>query len=544
MQGVQGIQSERLDPEGSDTKVSGSVPTSEAGQESKCTTGDSRYRGVRQSKRKRRLVDIPVVRTSNSAVAGNSINSDVGTTGGSNRRVSTRTRFQNRVTNISSLGDIGGDGAKVYQSVCNMFSDTGGGEEEELDPISTYGALNGPWGQDWAASIEAENQALFDRDVFEVVDKPPGVHLLKSRYVHVIKKKLGKVDRRKSRLVALGCGQRAGMDFGETFAPVAKSTSIRLVFAFAQIFSLHMHQMDVDTAFLYAPLQEEIYMKPPIGMDIPPGTCLKLKKSLYGLKQAPTNFNNYIDKFIREMGFSRCVLDNCLYVMDMKYTKLVLAIYVDDIVLVSKDLELITEVKDAFKENFQMKDLGELRNYLGMRITREDDTLKVDQTEYARIVLKRFERLMSTREDKFRKSVPFYRDLKLTKKEKMSPSQRKYAKNFPYQEVVGSVLYLAIHTRPDIAYAVNMLCRFSAYPTYSACRAAVRLLHYIRSTVEYGIQYTGHELVLSGWTDSDWGGDIDTRRSTTGNVVTLAGGPISWISHLQKIVTTSSMEAE
>jgi len=189
-----------------------------------------------------------------------------------------------------------------------------------------------------------------------------------------------------------------------------------------------------------------------------------------------------------------------------------------------------------------MKDLGEIQLYLGMRITRENDVLKIDQMQYAKDVVKKFSRWMSSKNRK--KQVPFYRDLKLTKREVMTHGQIKYKNKFPYQEVMGSLLYLAIHTRPDIAYAVNTLCRFNSNPTFSACRAAVRLLQYVRATVDYGIQYSGHQLKTEAYSDSDWGGDLDTRKSTTGYTLRIANGPVSWSSKLQTTLASSSMEAE
>jgi hypothetical protein len=191
-----------------------------------------------------------------------------------------------------------------------------------------------------------------------------------------------------------------------------------------------------------------------------------------------------------------------------------------------------------------MKDLGELQTYLGMRITRTEDALVVDQTQYARDVVNRFSRLLNPQKDKFPKAVPFYRDMKLTKTERMSKGQVKYAKNFPFQEVMGSLLYLAINTRPDIAYAVSMLCRFNNNPTFSACRCAVRLLYYVRRTLDYGIKYSGDKLSPEAWSDSDFGGDLDTRRSRTGCMFRMANGPVSWNSTLQQTLASSSMEAE
>jgi hypothetical protein len=521
-----GISGDRLGLAGPVTESGREVPTS-THQESKYSTSEDESRVVKRSKRKRRKEDIPVVPTSSGCGEAVSISSDVGTAT-SNRRISLRNKRKNIVTNATSLGDIG-DTSTVCKDVCKMMSATVGDVEKEIDPSSTNEALAGSHRREWEESIDAENRALYDRQVFEVVRKPKGVHLLGSRYIHVIKRKLGEADRRKTRLVVLGCGQRRGIDYNETFAPVAKAASIRILFALAQVYKLHIHQMDVDTAFLYAPLEESIYMRPPVGMKgIPHDYCLRLKKSLYGLKQAPLNFNNHIDEFITDMGFKKCILDNCMYVMMLDTAKIVLALYVDDIILVGDDLTVIEDIKSEFKETFQMKDLGEMKNYLGMRITRSADSLVVDQTQYATDVVKRFSRLLSTKKDKYPKAVPFYRDLKLTRTERMSKGQMKYAKNFPFQEVMGSLLYLAINTRPDIAYAVSVLCRFNNNPTFSACRGAVRLLYYIRRTLDYGIQYSGDQLYPEGWSDSDFGGDLDTRRSRTGSMMCLANGPISW----------------
>jgi len=470
-----GIPSDGLDLEGSDDAELGGVSISSSNREYKCSTEKSKNREVRVSKRRRRKDDIPVVRASeeDTEVAGMGTN-EVETTGSSTRR-SERIRKPNIVTNVSVLGDV----AKAYKDVCGMFAETGGNATvEEGNPTSTREALEGPYKDEWMKSIQAKNAALYEREVFEVVRKPKGAHLLSSRYIHVIKRKLGQADRRKTRLVVLGCGQRPGIDFAKTFAPVAKAASIRILLALAQAYKLHIHQMDMDTAFFYAPLEEEIYMRPPVGMEV------------------------------------------------------------------GDDMELIEEIKTAFSSYFQMKDLGELQTYLGMRITRTEDALVVDQSQYARDVINRFARLLNPKTDKFPKAVPFYRDMKLTKTERMSKGQVKYAKNFPFQEVMGSLLYLAINTRPDIAYAVSMLCRFNNNPTFSACRCAVRLLYYVRRTLDYGIKYSGDKLSPEAWSDSDFGGDLDTRRSPTGCMFRMANGPVSWNFTLQQTLASSSMEAE
>ena len=142
----------------------------------------------------------------------------------------------------------------------------------------------------WVQSMKDEIKALKNRGVWRVVPTPQGVRLIKSKYVYRVKKDwTGKVIKRKSRLVVQGFSQREGVDYDETFAPVAKVTTFRLMLALSKVLNLEIHQLDVDSAFLYADLDEDVYVKPPPGMDVKSGYCLKLLKSLYGLKQAPRN---------------------------------------------------------------------------------------------------------------------------------------------------------------------------------------------------------------------------------------------------------------
>ena len=244
------------------------------------------------------------------------------------------------------------------------------------------------------------------------------------------------------------------------------------------------------------------------------------------------------------MGFKRCVSDHCLYVRRNGNDIILLVLYVDDIVIAGSDLEEVKMVKADFKRRFEMKDLGELHHYLGMTIVRNGrESIKIHQAEYAQSLVRKYRRYLKSAK-RHRATVPMTRDMKLTKDEDMTPKQRQYVESFPYQELLGSLLYLAVNTRPDIAFAVNACARFSNNPTYSACRTLVRILDYVANTVHVGIMYRGHDFNIHGFCDSDWAGDIDTRRSTTGYFSFMAGGPIAWQSRLQTTVATSSMEAE
>ena len=379
-----------------------------------------------------------------------------------------------------------------------------------------------------------------------MIPTPRRVKLIKSKYVYRIKKDwTGRVIKRKSRLVVQGFSQVEGKDYDETCAPVAKVTTFRLMLAQAKVLNLQIHQLDVDSAFLYADLKEDVYMTPPPGTNVPNGYCLKLLMSLYGLKQAPRNWNKNIVEHIKSMGFKQSILDNCLFVRNDGEETYLISLYVDDILIAGSDPSKITEIKAEFTKRYEMTDLGELNYYLGMKVTRTDDYIQLDQHRYTLDILAKYDYLLQGHENKTF-TTPMERDLKLRKFEsdKMSDQHADYVDRFPYQNIVGALLYLSINTRPDISYAVGVLARFSKYPTVRACKAVLRVLIYLRGTAERGIRYTGDDLRVYAYSDADWAGDLDTRRSTTGYVVYAAGGPISWQSKLQSTVAVSKMEAE
>ena len=280
-------------------------------------------------------------------------------------------------------------------------------------------------------------------------------------------------------------------------------------------------------------------------MDVPEGYCLKLLKSLYGLKQAPRNWNKNIVEHVKSLGFKQCILDNCLFVKHIGAEIYLISLYVDDILVAGSNLTEVERIKKQFTERYEMKDLGELNYYLGMKITRSKEFIKLDQSGYVREILEKYSYLLRGQETKTY-NTPMERELKLRRTEKlnMTTKQKAYVNNFPYQNIVGALLYLSLNTRPDIAYSVGVLARFNSYPNYRACKAVLRVLIYLRTTPTVGIQFTGNDLNLFAFSDADWAGDLDSRRSTTGYVAYAAGGPIAWQSKLQSTVAVSTMEAE
>lgn len=262
-----------------------------------------------------------------------------------------------------------------------------------------------------------------------------------------------------------------------------------------------------------------------------------LKKSLYGLKQSPRCWNTALDDHLKQSGFVSVESDPCIY-RAVEGEPFFIGVYVDDIVMATKSKTRLTEVKQSLASQFDIKDLGRLHHFLGMKIVQNDESgsVWVGQQVYTENLLKKFRmddaKLVATPVDVSSKLV------KATDVDKCLNQQE-------YQSVVGSLLYLAMATRPDIAFAVSNVAKFSARPTKQHWIAVKRILRYLRGTAEYGLAYTpnasGH---CVGYSDADWGGDLDDRKSTSGYVFLISGGAVSWRSKKQTCVALSTAEAE
>ena len=224
---------------------------------------------------------------------------------------------------------------------------------------------------------------------------------------------------------------------------------------------------------------------------------------------------------------------------------MLLSIYVDDILISCANLDYVKEVKELFCTQFEMTDMGELEHFLNVRVTRQSGSLRMDQTVYAEKVLEKFEPFLGSPTRTRKYPLPSDAPERLAREDvDITAEDQLYLDNFPYRSLIGATLYLSMSTRPDISYAVGVLARFASKPTLAACENLVHLMQYVRGTVDKGIVFSGSTVDLHVFTDADWAGDILTRRSTTGYVVFMAGGPLAWQSKLQTTVATSSMQAE
>ena len=261
----------------------------------------------------------------------------------------------------------------------------------------------------------------------------------------------------------------------------------------------------------------------------------KLKKSIYGLKQSPRCWNKRIHSYLVENGFNRSLSDYALYIKREGEEVIILGLYVDDIVILSKFESSMREVKKNLSSEFKMVDFGEISEILGVRVRRDNETLFLDQSKYAEEVLRRFGM------DSFKEiGTPLNTGEKLSKS---SMSEEEGV--FPYREAIGSIMYLMLMTRPDLAASVQILSRFMEKPTRIHWEAIKRVLRYIQGTKEIGLKFQRtQKFELYGFCDSDWGGCLDTRRSTSGYVFLLGGAAVSWSSKRQATVAMSSAEAE
>ena len=393
--------------------------------------------------------------------------------------------------------------------------------------------------------MNQEMESIYSNSVWELIDLPEGFRPIGNKWIYKRKKGPdGKVETFKARLVAKGYTQKEGVDYEETFSPVAMLKSIRILLSMAASLDYEIWQMDVKTAFLNGNLDEEIYMSQPEGFqekDQEQKVC-RLLKSIYGLKQASRSWNIRFDETIKSFGFHQSVDEACVYKLIKEKHVVFLVLYVDDILLMGDNVKLLTEVKDWLATQFKMKDLGNANYVLGIQILRDrkNRVLALSQATYIDKVLTRF-----SMQNSKKGLMPTRHGIILSKKECPStPQEIEDMRHVPYASAVGSLMYAMLCTRPDICYAVGVVSRFQSNPGLNHWIAVKHILKYLRRTRDYMLVYSGDDLKIQGYTDSDFQGDRDSRKSTSGSVFTLGGAAVVWRSVKQSSIADSTMEAE
>lgn len=405
------------------------------------------------------------------------------------------------------------------------------------EPVSPKSALSSPEAADWKKAMDEEIQAHTENNTWQLAELPSDRKAIKAKWVFKLKKdENGKIIRYKARLVAKGYSQIYGIDYDETYSPVVRYTSLRMLMAVAARDDLKIYQMDAITAFLQGDLDVKLYMEQPEGYEDGSKKICRLNKAIYGLKQAGREWNLKLDAALKVFGLRRSQLDPCIYFG--KDNTLILAIYVDDILIFFKDQSKLDEMKRHLKANFKIKDIGLAKGCIGMRIHQDKGVIELDQTTYITEMLEKF----GMGECK-PVGTPADTSVKLLAKD--WTEQNSLVGKVPYQEVVGSLLYLAQTTRPDICFAVNNVSRFNERHTEVHWIATKRILRYLQGTKELRLRFTATGgSSLAAYSDADWASDSEDRRSCTGYVTVMSGGAISWSSKRQPTVALSSTEAE
>lgn len=393
--------------------------------------------------------------------------------------------------------------------------------------------------------MKDEMQALRENNTWELVTRPDKKKVLTNKWVFKIKRdENGYITRYKARLVARGHEQKYGLDYDEVYTPVARYEVIRMLFALAVEDEMHLHQMDVVTAYIQGDLEEEVYMEQPTmcSEKYESDKVCKLKRPIYGLKQSGRAWYKRLNKFLLCIGFKNNEVNPCVYVCENQDIRTVIVIYVDDLLIACANKNNLLTIKRQLSAEFKMKDMGPVKHILGISVERDGPvgTITIMQKQYINDVISRF-----NMKDANSVSTPLEVGIKLTKEmEPKTETEKENMKDKPYRELVGSLVYLANSTRPDIAYASSELSRYCANPGSQHWKAAKRVIRYLKGTSDYKIVYEKSKQELYAYVDADWAGDLNDRRSCSGNVIMFANGPISWKSKKQKSVALSTMEAE
>lgn len=387
----------------------------------------------------------------------------------------------------------------------------------------------------WRQAMAAEIRALEEQETWVLQELPAGKKALGSMWVYTEKRdEHGVLQRLKARLVCFGNHQVEGIDYNETFAPVAKMVTVRTFLAIAAIKKWEIHQMDVHNAFLHGDL-DEVYMKIPPGFERKGSNMVcRMKKSLYGLKQAPRCWFAKLATALQDYGFKQSYFDYSLFTLTRGRIQINVLVYVDDMIIAGNDKVAMSIFKDYLGKCFKMKDLGVLKYFLGLEIARSSQGIFMSQRKYALDIISETG-LFGAKPAEF----PMEQNHKLALAEGQlldDPEQ--------YRRLIGRLIYLGV-TRPDLAYSVHILSQFMQKPREDHWEAALRLVRYLKKNPGQGILLRAdNNLSLEGWCDSDWASCPLTRRSLSGWFVLLGYSPVSWKTKKQPTVSRSSAEAE
>ncbi|CAI7736515.1 unnamed protein product [Closterium sp. NIES-54] len=421
------------------------------------------------------------------------------------------------------------------------------------EPATLKEALESSDAKEWKKAMESELKSIEENGTWELVELSEGRKAITSKWLFKIKSDAdGKIERYKSRLVAKGYQQKEKVDYKELFASVVKPTTLRTLLAGAAIKGWVVKQMDVTTAFLNGVLEEEIFMVQPEGFDDGNGRVLRLKKALYGLNQAPRQWYLKLRGVLEEIGFTPSTADHSLFMLGEGEQRSFMVVYVDDILIFSPSSDLVTEVMMKLQDKFKCKALGDVSFYLGLHIERdmEKRCMRVHQRKYLEALAANFG------QSEGHVATPFPSGFKCVKgpeEESVGEEERRR-----FHSLVGSLMYAAVNTRPDVAFATGQLARVVQCPNEEQVAAGMMVAKYLGQTATVGLQFSAAaqrrqkgmdgvepgRLFLTAFSDASYASEPEDITSVGGFICCVGGGPTAWESKKQVDQALSSVESE
>jgi hypothetical protein len=406
---------------------------------------------------------------------------------------------------------------------------------DKFEPRSYKEAMDSKSAEHWEKAMKEELDSIEENKTWELIDLPHGRKAVGSKWVYKIKRdENGKIVRYKARLVAQGFSQKFGIDYDEVFAPVARSTTLRLLLSVAGKRNYVVRHYDIKTAFLNGKLEEEVYLKQPLGFQ-KGNKVYRLKKSLYGLKQAARVWNQTLHEALVTNGCIQNQTDRCLYIWKNNDKVCYILVHVDDLLAAGSDEQVINQIMEALGRRFETKNLGEAKHYLGIDIERDNNgRFLISQRLYIDKIVEE----AGLTEAKISK---FPLDTGYNKQEGSLLES-----NAEYRKLIGMLLYLTTNSRPDIAASVAILSKKVEKPRDNDLNEVKRIIRYLKGTrnMKLSLNEANGKEVIHAYSDANWAEDREDRKSNSGYFCSFNGGAISWCSRKQDVIALSSAEAE